>query len=72
MALDNPNDVEVGVEEIDQQPSIDDVKEKPAAVPVGILKTSSSYEAAINEVDEQEEIEETTKRKRKKRSAMSL
>ena len=72
MALEDPNDVEVGVEEIDQQPSIDEVKEKLIVVPVGILKTSSSYEAALNEGYEQEEIEKTTQRKRKKRSAISL
>ena len=72
MALEDPNDVEVGVEEIDQQPSIDEVKEKLTVVPVGILKTSSSYEAALNEGYEQEEIEKTTQRKRKKRSAISL
>lgn len=67
MALDYPNDIEVGVEEIDQQPSTDEVKEEVTAVPVGILKASS-----FNEGNEQEEKEKTTRRKRKKRSAMSL
>lgn len=70
MALDCPNDGEVGVEEMAQQPPLDEVKEKVTAVPIGILKTSSSYETALNEGNEQEEIEKTTQRKRKKRSAM--
>ena len=61
--------LEVVLEEIDQQPSTDEVKEKPVAVPVGILKTMSSYETVLNEVDDQEVIEETSQSKRKKRSA---
>ena len=61
--------LEVVLEEIDQQPSIDEVKEKPVAVPVGILKTRSSNETASNEVDEQDVIEETSQSKRKKGSA---
>ena len=61
--------LEVVLEEIDQQPSTDEVREKPVAVPVGILKTRSSYETVLNEVDEQEVIEETSQSKRKKRSA---
>ena len=65
MALVDSNDVDVGVEKTDQQPSTDEVKEKP----VGILKTSSSYETASNEVDEQDLIEETSQSKRKKGSA---
>ena len=69
MALVDSNDVEVGVEKTDQQPSIDEVIEKPVAVPVGILKTRSSNETASNEVDEQDVIEETSQSKRKKGSA---
>ena len=61
--------LEVVLEEIDQQPYTDEVKEKPVAVPVGILKTRSSNETASNEVDEQDVIEETSQSKRKKGSA---
>ena len=69
MELEDPNDIEVVLEEIDQQQSTDEVKEKPVAVPVGILKTRSSYETVLNEVDDQEVIEETSQSKRKKMSA---
>ena len=54
--------LEVVLKEIDQEPSTDEVKEKAVAVPVGILKTMSSY-------DDQEVIEETSQSKRKKKSA---